>query len=192
MKKVKTVSEEEWLEKLAPFDSWNRRLLMASLGLFGIPSTYLDIGSGTGAMPELARYMGIDAVGVDKIAKPPDVRHDLATPLLLGKKFQLVTCIEVAEHIPETYSGVFLNNVSSHMEIESVLIFSAAPPGQEGDGHIHLKNASYWRTMLHNRNVYYEEMLSWKLRMMWMLIPSPQMWLPANVQVFRKGEKTNE
>jgi len=181
-----TTNEEAWQERLAPMDPWNRRLIMAAFAMFGIPSTFLDVGCGTGAMVELARRLGIDAVGVDLIAKPPDVRHNLATPLMLGKKFQFVTSLEVAEHIESTHAGVFLNNISEHMEDRGILIFSAAPPGQEGEGHVHTKLASYWRTMLHNRRVYWDEHLTRKLALMWTLVPSPQMWIPANVQVFEK------
>lgn len=185
---MQQITEEQWRAILEPMDPWNRRLLVAAFSLFGFPKSYLDIGSGTGAMVELARALGIDAVGVDLIAKPPDVRHNLATPLMLGKKFDLVMSLEVAEHIQSTHAGIFLNNISEHMADGAILIFSAAPPGQEGDGHVHLKPASYWRTMLHNRRVYYDEYLTRKLALMWTLVPSPQMWIPANVMVFERKE----
>ena len=181
--------EEQWLERLEPMDPWNRRLFMGILALFGVPATYLDIGCGTGAMIEIARYLGINALGIDKIAKPPNEKHNLATPLLLGKKYNLVTSLEVAEHIPEMNAGVFCNNIAHHMADQGILVFSSAPPGQEGEGHVHLKPGSYWRTMFHNRRVYWDEGLTLKLQMIWMLIPSPMMWVPANVQVFMMQEE---
>jgi SAM-dependent methyltransferase len=181
-------TEEIWKERLAPMDPWNRRLIMAAFAMFGIPPTFLDVGCGTGAMVELARRLGIDAVGVDLIANSPDIKHNLATPLMLGRTFALVLSLEVAEHIESLHAGVFLNNISQHMEDKAILIFSAAPPGQEGENHVHLKPASYWRTMLHNRRVYWDEGLTMKLALMWTLVPSPQMWLPSNVQIFIKRE----
>ena len=185
-----SLTDEQWLNRLAPMDPWNRRLFMGLLALLGIPGSYLDVGCGTGAMVEMARYLGIDALGVDMIAKHPNKKQNLATPLLLGKKYGLVTSLEVAEHIPEMNAGIFCNNIAHHMTDGGYLIFSAAPPGQEGEGHIHLKPGSYWRTMFHNRRVYWDEGLTLKLQMLWMLIPSPMMWVPANVQVFIMREET--
>ena len=182
------LSEEIWIERLKPFDPWNRRLFLALIAVLGIPPNYLDIGCGTGAMVEVASYLGINSLGVDLIAKAPNLRHNLATPLLLGKKYELVTSFEVAEHITESHAGVFCNNISQHMADKGILVFSAAPPGQEGEGHVNLKFGSYWRTMFHNRRVYWDESLTMKIQMAWMLIPSPAMWLPANVQVFIKQE----
>jgi len=145
----------------------------------------LDLGSGTGAMVELARILGVDALGVDKIAvDPPDKRSDLATPLDLGRKFALVICIEVAEHIPELYAGVFANSVCDHVDRGGLLVFTAAGPGQAGDGHLNTKPGDYWRTMFDNRRMSYREDYTFKLKLAWQLIPSPAMWLSANLQVF--------
>ena len=158
---------------------------MSVFAVFGVPPSMLDLGSGTGAMVKLARILGVDAVGVDKIARnDPDVKSDLATPLDLGRKFALVTCIEVAEHIPELYAGVFANSVCDHVERGGLLVFTAAGPGQAGDGHVHTKPGDYWRTMFDNRRMSYREDYTTKLRLAWHLIPMPQMWLSANLQVF--------
>ncbi|KKM25959.1 hypothetical protein LCGC14_1589690, partial [marine sediment metagenome] len=82
----KTLTADEWREQLEPFDSWNRRLILATFGLLGIPSTYLDVGSGTGAMTAIARSIGIDALGVDVIARDPDKYYDLNAPMNLDRQ----------------------------------------------------------------------------------------------------------
>ena len=178
------MTDKEFLEHLRTFDTWNRRLLLATFALFGLPPSMLDIGSGTGAMVEVARSLHIEAVGVDRLAKSPNIKHDLKEPLNLGKTYVLITCLEVAEHIPEKDSGVFLNNVCSHLARGGRLIFSAAPQNQPGDGHVHLRPASYWRTRIDERGLGYDESMTVQLRHIWQCVPMPMQWLLGNVQVF--------
>ena len=161
-------------------------MLMALFAIFGMPPSMLDVGSGTGAMVNIARKLGIDAVGVDKIAKEPDIEHDLREALNLGKTYALITCIEVAEHIPEEDSGIFVNSMCSHLARGGRLVFSAAPPTQPGDGHIHLRPASYWRSRIDKRGLSYREDLTVQLRLAWQWIPMPLMWVVGNVQVFER------
>jgi hypothetical protein len=183
---TKELTAEQWIEKLAPFDTWNERLLLILFGTFGIPPSLLDIGSGTSAMVNVARKLGVDAIGVDKIARDPDIQHDLREPLNLGKTFALVTCIEVAEHIPEKDSGIFLNNVCSHLMRGGRLVFTSAPPSQPGDEHVHLKHAYYWRNRIDERGLSYREDLTVRLRLAWQWLPMPMMWIVGNVQVFER------
>jgi SAM-dependent methyltransferase len=185
-------TEDEWLDLLRPFDPWNRRALLGILALFGIPPTLLDIGSGTGAMVQFARSMGVDAVGVDQIAQKPDYRTDLATPLDLARQFAYVLCLETAEHIPEMYAETFVANIAHHVIEGGLLIFSAASPGQAGNGHVHLKGAEYWRTMFWGRKLLYREDMTIKLKLAWQLIPMPMMWLASNCQIFSKPTSQND
>jgi hypothetical protein len=56
--------------QLAPFDGWNERAFCQIVAWMGIPHSYLDLGSGTGAMVNMARKIGIEAYGVDLINGP--------------------------------------------------------------------------------------------------------------------------
>lgn len=180
------ITAKKWRERLAPFDQWNERMILTLFAVFGIPPSMLDIGCGTSAMVNMARKLGIDAIGVDLIAQKPDLVHDLREPLNLGKTFALITCIEVAEHIPEEDMGVFLNNVCSHIVRGGRLVFSAAPQTQPGDGHVNLRPASFWRSRLDERGMTYREDLTVRLRLAWQWIPMPLMWVIGNVQVFER------
>jgi hypothetical protein len=55
--------------------------------------------------------------------------------------FDIVFCIEMAEHIPETKSENLVDFLCAHGDI---VLFSAAVPGQGGVGHINEQNQSYW------------------------------------------------
>jgi hypothetical protein len=81
--------------------------------------------------------------GVD-IAAPEEtlfIRHDLTTPLYLGRAFNLVLCLEVGEHLPEASADTLVDNIVYH---GGDIVFSAAVPGQEGVGHINCQPHEYW------------------------------------------------
>ena len=93
---------------------------------------------------------GVDAIGVDgqyvpreQLCVPADrfICHDLTTPLDLGRRFDLVTCLEVAEHLPSEAAETIIDSLCRHAD---VIAFSAALPGQGGTGHINERWASFW------------------------------------------------
>ena len=178
---------EQRLTALREFDEWNRRVLTAVFALFGTPDTYLDMGCGSGAMTNHARRCGVNAVGVDILAAPPDVKHDLREPLHLGRIFQLVTSIEVAEHLPEESAPVFCDSIARHMGAGGVLVFTAALPGQPGHNHVNTKPPYYWREHFANVGLSYWEPVTVKLALLWTYTCGSLMHLPANLQVFHKG-----
>lgn len=183
------MTPEDWITLLAPMDGWNERIILATFALTGLPATYLDVGSGTGAMVNMARRLGVDAWGVDQTVRDHDylVTQDLRQPYDLGRKFHMVSCLEVAEHIPERNAGTFCDAIAHHLQPGGLLIFSAAPPGQDGDGHVNNKATHYWRTMFYERGVGYQIEMTPRLAHAWDLLRSPLFWLPANVQVFLRG-----
>jgi hypothetical protein len=69
-----------------------------------------------------------------------DLRKRLEDTLLL-KRIDLAICFEVAEHIEEKYSGIFVDNLCS---LSDRILMSAAPPGQGGLAHVNCQPWSYW------------------------------------------------
>jgi SAM-dependent methyltransferase len=183
-----TEREQRWINGLAPFDRDNERIIMATFAYLGQPSSYLDIGCGTGAMVNLARKLGVAAHGVDILPRPEGhfTEHDLATPLDLGYVFHLVTSLEVAEHIAPEASEVYCDTVVRHVAPDGILVFSAAHPGQAGDGHVAMRPSYEWRRLLDARGLGYDEVASYRLAMVWLAIRTAHEHLPCNVQVFRR------
>ena len=76
---------------------------------------------------------GVDGSYVDRatlcIPDEDFVSHDLSRPLDLGRRFDLVQSLEVAEHLPPAASRDFVRSLTAHGPI---VLFSAAPPGQGG------------------------------------------------------------
>jgi SAM-dependent methyltransferase len=118
-------------EALAPFIS---RLLA--------PDSVLDLGCGQGEWLEALRPFCKDQVGVDIAAPDGYIRHDLQTPLELGRTFDLVLCLEVGEHLPAEAADTLADSVTRHSD--SMVLWSAAVPGQEGTGHINCQPHEYW------------------------------------------------
>jgi len=67
---------------------------------------------------------------------------DLESGFDLKRKFDLILCLEVAEHLDENAANRFIKSLTDHGDI---IIFSAALPGQGGDNHLNEKPFSYWQ-----------------------------------------------
>lgn len=118
----------------------------------GIPvSSVLDVGCGRGAwLAEWRRRGVMDVLGVDGHYVDPDQllvpkenfrHHDLAEPLDIGRRFDLVECLEVAEHVEEQKADILLGSIVRHADI---VLFSAAVPGQGGEYHVNERPLEYW------------------------------------------------
>jgi len=69
---------------------------------------------------------------------------DLARPIQLERRFDLVQSLEVAEHLPPDCSEAFIATLVSHA---SCVLFSAAVPGQGGMHHVNERPLEYWRAL---------------------------------------------
>lgn len=115
------------------------------------PSSLLEIGCGHGGWAAVALELAVpDVVGVDgpwtdtaklKIGLEKFVPHDLATPLSLGRKFNMVLTLEVAEHVKESAADQFVESCTNHADL---VVFGAAIPLQGGFRHINEQWPSYW------------------------------------------------
>lgn len=107
------------------------------------PKSMLDIGCGIGTWLAVAQNLGIkDIVGIDgeyvdrrllKIPLEKFIPIDLNTRVNLKRKFDIVLCLEVAEHLPIVSTENLIDTLTCHSDF---IIFSAALPGQGGQNHI--------------------------------------------------------
>lgn len=117
----------------------------------------VDFGCGQGAWLKTWQGLGVeDLVGVDgdyversKLLIDFDSfrSHDLTRPLDLGRRFDLVQSLEVAEHLPRESGPDFVSTLVAH---GSHILFSAAVPGQGGANHINERPLDYWRALFRN------------------------------------------
>jgi hypothetical protein len=113
----------------------------------------VDFGCGQGAWLSVwhaagAAITGVDGSSVERrdLLIDPAFFHaaDLAEPIDLGRRFDLVQSLEVAEHLPAAKARPFVDTLTAH---GSCILFSAAPPGQGGEHHVNEQSPDYWRAI---------------------------------------------
>lgn len=112
----------------------------------------LDVGCGAGAWLRAHQETGVDDVlGIDGdyvdrsllVIEPQRfAATDITAPFDLGRTYDLVQCLEVAEHVPAASGPALIDNLVRHGRF---ILFSAAVPGQGGKGHINERPLDYWR-----------------------------------------------
>lgn len=141
------------------------------------PASIVDVGCGSGEWLAVAAAHGVtDYLGVDG----PWVAHgtleipldrfrteNLAAPLDLGRSFDLALCLEVAEHLPPEAGPVLVQTLTAHAP---VVLFSAAVPGQGGEGHVNEAWPSYWRDQFAAR------------RFLCVDVVRPRVWADADIE----------
>lgn len=128
---------------------WNSYLCELVMNKYS-PKSIVDFGCGTGDILEPFEKIGIEVLGIDgskanqrhtRIKSESFLLFDLRNRCKLEKRYDLCFCIEVAEHLEEKYSDILLENLVSS---SSVILFTAAVPGQEGVDHCNLKPHKWW------------------------------------------------
>lgn len=112
----------------------------------------VDFGCGQGAWLSVwkdagaTEVLGLDGDYVDRaglLVEPAEFHGaDLSRPVLLGRQFDLVQSMEVAEHLHAKVADTFVDNLVRH---GTLILFSAAVPGQLGENHVNERPFEYWR-----------------------------------------------
>ncbi len=112
----------------------------------------VDLGAGTGAHAAEFRKRGIDCrayeyaekarrVGLERLGVTVHP-FDLTEPEPWdGERYDLALTLEVAEHLPPMLGERL---VETCVKSAPLVLFSAAPPGQRGQGHINEQPKEYW------------------------------------------------
>jgi hypothetical protein len=122
--------------------------------IFPGAKSIIDVGCAIGEFVHQFQKMGISSEGIEgsesalKYASPEtgislwDIRTPLPTSkTCIGKTWNLCMCLEVAEHIEEEYTNIFIDNLCF---LSNTILISAAPPGQQGYGHFNCQKMEYW------------------------------------------------
>jgi SAM-dependent methyltransferase len=115
------------------------------------PTSVLDVGCGIGTWLAALQNRGInDLRGVEgPWVATADLACDRALVQVcdlemgidLGRRFDLVICLEVAEHLSPQAAERFVASLVKH---SSAILFSAAIPFQGGHHHVNEQFLSYW------------------------------------------------
>jgi hypothetical protein len=115
------------------------------------PGSVCDVGCGRGTWLSVFRQHGItDLCGIDgehvrrdelEIHTDQFVAADLRHGVNLDRRFELVVCLEVAEHLPAGSAGTLIDGLTG---LAPAVLFSAAIPQQGGTGHVNEQWPEYW------------------------------------------------
>ncbi|MBF0246622.1 MAG: methyltransferase domain-containing protein [Alphaproteobacteria bacterium] len=118
------------------------------------PKSVVDFGCAVGGWLMAWKTNGVETVqGIDGPYVDPNAllieRHeflsaDLSHPINLSGSFDIAQSVEVAEHLPQASARIL---VAGLCERAPVVLFSAAPPGQGGRGHVNEQPYEYWRDL---------------------------------------------
>jgi cyclopropane fatty-acyl-phospholipid synthase-like methyltransferase len=128
------------------------------------PQNVLDFGCGAGFMMGYFCHM-IPTHGVDGSSSVLEVSHvsnmidirDFRKPFDLGRTWDLVISIEVAEHIEEEYANVFIDNLTKHGDR---ILMTSAPVGQGGTSHVNCQPKEYWIQKMQDRGFIFNEKIT--------------------------------
>lgn len=151
------------------------------------PSSVIDVGCGTGTWLSVFRdagvkdLMGIDGPWVDAKAfeigaenfRAVDLSHAYCPP----RRFDLVTSLEVAEHLPASAASDFVQTLTSCGEL---ILFSAACPGQGGTNHLNEQWSDYWVRLFDQRGYH---PIDWLRPQVWQM-PTVAWWYAQNALLF--------
>lgn len=106
----------------------------------------IDLGCGPGVFVNAMRAEGLNAIGfdIDDRVKGKPHLHQINI-LNLVDSADIVLCLEVAEHIPEDKADTLVASVVRNLKDPGTLFWSAAVPGQGGQGHINCQPKEYWQ-----------------------------------------------
>jgi 2-polyprenyl-3-methyl-5-hydroxy-6-metoxy-1,4-benzoquinol methylase len=176
--------------------SYNKRskILIESIVEMYHPSSYIDCGAALGDLVNEALNKQIDAYGVEgnelcfpylQCPKEKMLIFDLSNPLLLDKKFDVLTCLEVAEHIEELFVDIFVENIC---KLSDILIISICDYGPTTKIHPTVKSHNWWIPKFQKHNFIRQLEDEIKLKMLWEPIKSRPAVKEAyrNLIIFKK------
>ena len=134
----------------------------------GAPASVLDVGCGTGTWLKACLDRGSEQVfGVDGaeladgdllIAKSLVQRLDLNRPFELGRRFDLVLCLETVEHIEPQNAATIVDSLCAHGDR---ILFSAAAPDQPGTHHVNCRWPDHWQKLFNERGYACDDRPRW-------------------------------
>lgn len=117
------------------------------------PKSVVDVGCGLGAFLKVFKQSGVgEVLGIDgawckkgllyqNITPEEFVEKDLEKDIVMDRKFDLVVCLEVAEHLSADRADGFVRDLTL---LGDVVLFSAAIPQQGGFNHLNEQWLDYW------------------------------------------------
>jgi GT2 family glycosyltransferase/glycosyltransferase involved in cell wall biosynthesis len=123
------------------------------------PRSVLDAGCAMGFLVEGLRERGVEAFGVDISAYAIDQAHPSIAPFVrvgsitepFGRRYDLITCIEVLEHLPPDEGRTAIANLCAHTDD---ILFSSTPLDYSELTHANVQPPEYWTRLFLEQGFY--------------------------------------
>jgi SAM-dependent methyltransferase len=156
------------------------------------PKSVIDVGCGTGTFLSvfqehgITEILGIEGEWLNKNQIQIDEKYilikDLEKPFALPKRYDLALCLEVVEHLKESSADIIVETLTN---LSDVIVFSAAVPGQIGQGHLNEQWVEYWQKKFEKKGyIFYDE-----LRSIFWTNPKVEVWYKQNIFCIIKDGK---
>jgi hypothetical protein len=136
----------------------------------------------------IGKIKGLDGPWVKlenlKIPKESFEKVRLDKNIQISEKYDLAISLEVAEHLPEQSSEMFIKSITNASDI---VLFSAAIPFQPGENHINCQWPDYWNRLFKSygyiaidfirRKIWHEQEIGF--------------WYKQNILLYVKRDKMN-
>ncbi len=169
-------------------------VIAAIIDVFPELERFADVGAGSGAFAAeaqrrdrrveaceytrsgrfYARLQGVQSQPFDLFGDPP---------AQLGGPIDVAYCFEVAEHCPPEAGDRLVRFLS---QITPLVLFTAAPPGQGGIGHVNEQPPKYWIERFEQSGMRLRTDLTARLRDAFERRGVTAVWLLANLLVFAR------
>ncbi len=158
------------------------------------PLRVVDVGCGPGMMARRFRAWGGEWHGLEGSAEGIKYAAESTRAFIFHRDItevtdlrfmpgrpSLIICTEVAEHLEEKHAAGLVSLLCSAM---CPVVFTAAPPGQEGHHHVNCQPKEYWGEMFRARGCAFDVEGTAELRERWGGLKRLS-HMRANVMVFR-------
>jgi len=160
------------------------------------PRSVIDVGCGSGALLNALRNRGCDVLGLEysdaalrlcRRQHVPVLKFNLEKDSFTNRRtFDVLISMEVAEHLPAKTADRYVKLLAS---LSSVIVFTAAPPGQggrAGTDHINEQPPFYWIAKFDQRGFQHDETLSRNWREKWIAAGDVALCYYQNLMIFTK------
>lgn len=142
-------------------EEWRSFFLSLADRVVGIanPRTALDVGCARGLLVQALATKGVDASGIDISehaieSASTDVRDRLEVASAtkpFARRYDLVTCIEVVEHMSAIDAQVAIDNITAATD---VVLFSSSPGDHDEPTHINTRPTAQWAAWFAERGFF--------------------------------------